>query len=90
MIAALTALFRALSAYYELKSLSYLDDREDKLLRELQRHTDEIDRFRSLGDPHSQQRADGLRLVAADLTGQIEHLRARRAEASRGGGGGDG
>ena len=80
----ITALFRALAAFYELKALSCLDDREDKLKRELTGLSREIDRLRDSSTPNDQLRADGLRLVAEDTKRQLEHLRARRIETSKG------
>lgn len=78
MIAALAAALRALAAFLELRALSYLDDREDVLIDLIDDATEDIDRLRSKGDPHSQQRADYLRLRVAGWARQLEYLRARR------------
>ena len=83
------AALQAWTAWLELQSLTYLDDREDKLLNDLRKAANEIDGLRSDGDPHSQQRADLLRLHAEDIKRQIEHLRSRRAAATKGSAGGD-
>lgn len=90
MIAALSAALRALAAWLELKALSYLDDREDRLLQDIDRMAADLDRLRAAGDPHSQQRGDLLRPLIEDRQRQVESLRARRAQASRGSAGQDG
>lgn len=73
------AFLRALTAYFELKVVTDLDDRIEKKRRKIREYARTIDKHRSNGTPASQQLADQLRLELDEERSSLEHLLARRS-----------
>lgn len=84
-IAALaTQLLRALAAYWEVRAVTAIYDREDELSERLRAQVEEIERLRDAGDTGSTDRADQLRIMAKATRRQLEHLRACRHQVAGG------